>query len=170
MEQRKGKMSAYLRQKRANKVQNSTQDFPNDAPINIFENSDFHQLVNKNKGDLDNKTTIADNSNLISNAVSSDMSVNIHNLHIHENRTEFVKQDLLVPWKLKPGNHYKNKQTPRSNSESDSDSTVPVYYRFYHVFREGELEDLIQQIPGLQIVKSYYDEGNWCVLLQKKMK
>ncbi|XP_072171282.1 uncharacterized protein [Diadema setosum] len=43
-----------------------------------------------------------------------------------------------------------------------------LYLRYYHVFKEGELTDLIERnIDNLHIVKSYYDHANWCVVAEK---
>ncbi|XP_076446651.1 uncharacterized protein LOC143284008 [Babylonia areolata] len=40
--------------------------------------------------------------------------------------------------------------------------------RFYHVFRKGELEELIRDcVPGVRMVDSFYDHANWCVILEK---
>lgn len=40
--------------------------------------------------------------------------------------------------------------------------------RYYHVFKEGELNDLIlQNIPQVKIIKSCYDHSNWCVIVEK---
>lgn len=68
-------------------------------------------------------------------------------LPVHSNRTEFKHQDLLVPWMSK-------------NDHRE-------YLRYCHVFREDEIEDLISQIDGIKIVKSYFDQGNWCVIFEK---
>jgi len=76
-------------------------------------------------------------------------------LPVHVNRTQFKHQDLLVPWKLK------NEKTPEICENS------PVFQRYYHVFEEGELEGLIGQIDQLTVIRSYYDQGNHCVIAQK---
>ncbi|XP_071643774.1 tRNA (carboxymethyluridine(34)-5-O)-methyltransferase alkbh8 [Temnothorax longispinosus] len=67
-------------------------------------------------------------------------------LPIHENRTNFAHSDMLVPWKKKSGE---------------------CFLRYYHVFREGELAKLCMEIPAVSIKKVYYDQGNWCVILEK---
>ncbi|XP_066140691.1 alkylated DNA repair protein alkB homolog 8 [Euwallacea fornicatus] len=69
-------------------------------------------------------------------------------LPVHTNRSNFQANDVLVPWKLK-----------------DEDKTT--FLRFYHVFEEDELDSLCRKIDNIEIVKSYYDQGNWCVLLKK---
>ncbi|KAH3713524.1 uncharacterized protein LOC127858938 [Dreissena polymorpha] len=41
--------------------------------------------------------------------------------------------------------------------------------RYYHVFKEGELEMLISKyVPHLHVVESIYDHGNWCLVAEKK--
>ncbi|KAF6215011.1 hypothetical protein GE061_009759 [Apolygus lucorum] len=74
-------------------------------------------------------------------------------LPVHVNRTDFSsgQNDVFVPWKLK------------LDSSADPSST---YLRFYHVFDEGELENLCVE-AGAHIIKSYYDNGNWCCLISK---
>ncbi|VDO94933.1 unnamed protein product [Heligmosomoides polygyrus] len=42
-----------------------------------------------------------------------------------------------------------------------------TFYRFYHVFRKGELESLVTSIPSLCIVRSSFEHGNWCVVVEK---
>lgn len=79
-------------------------------------------------------------------------------LPIHTNRTQFEHQDILVPWKLK-GN-----KTDQANVEE----TKNTFLRFYHVFEENELEELCRKISNISVVKSYYDQGNWCVIFEKR--
>ena len=58
-----------------------------------------------------------------------------------------------------------------SSYDHPSASINPYNKRFYHVFKHGELEMLIEEaaktIVGSRIVHSYYDHGNWCALVQK---
>ncbi|CAG6004501.1 unnamed protein product [Menidia menidia] len=54
-----------------------------------------------------------------------------------------------------------------STSDSES-SSVPVFHRYYHVFQQGELEQLCGQVAGVQVKNSYHDQGNWCVVLMKE--
>lgn len=75
-------------------------------------------------------------------------------LPVHTNRTEFLQQDVLVPWKIKP-------QSNQMNSEKST------FLRYYHVFDENELESLLQQVPQIKLVKSYYDQGNHCAIFEK---
>jgi alkylated DNA repair protein alkB family protein 8 len=97
---------------------------------------------------------------------SKEVSCQFTSLPIHTNRTQFQHQDLLVPWKLKLGGKAKlNKNTEESHLESSQE--VPTFYRYYHVFEEGELELLCSSVKGAKPVQSYYDQGNWCIVLEK---
>lgn len=43
-----------------------------------------------------------------------------------------------------------------------------AWLRYYHVFKEGELAELIEHhIPELHITHSYFDYANWCVIAEK---
>ncbi|XP_009975542.1 PREDICTED: alkylated DNA repair protein alkB homolog 8-like [Tauraco erythrolophus] len=91
-------------------------------------------------------------------------------LPVHTNRTSFHSQDLLVPWHLKGGAKRKGESVgtvsfPASSKESQEPS--PVFHRYYHVFCEGELEAACRSLDCVRVQKSYYDQGNWCVVLEK---
>ncbi len=44
----------------------------------------------------------------------------------------------------------------------------PTYHRYYHVFRQGELVELIDKyVDCLHILQGYYDHANWCVVAEK---
>lgn len=57
-----------------------------------------------------------------------------------------------------------SQSSPDSETES---SSAPVFHRYYHLFQQGELEQLCGQITGVKVESSYHDQGNWCVLLEK---
>lgn len=69
-------------------------------------------------------------------------------LPVHRNRTGFAQQDMLVPWKSK---------------EQDVQRL-----RYYHLFRKGELRQLVEQTTQLRVIQDYFDNGNWAVLLSKE--
>ena len=78
--------------------------------------------------------------------ITTDASIR---LPVHENRTAFKHCDLLVPWKSK-------------------DKAGSTYHRFYHVFEEDELKELIESaLENVKIKRLYYDQGNWCCIFQK---
>lgn len=74
-------------------------------------------------------------------------------LSIHRNRSQFQQQDLFVPW-----------------TKSQSSANLPsTELRYYHVFREGELKSLIEKLPNglVHLEQIYYDQGNWCAIIQR---
>ena len=59
-----------------------------------------------------------------------------------------------------------------SNSTASLDSPsvggAATHHRYYHVFREGELDSLINHhVASLHIVQSYYERASWCVVCEK---
>lgn len=66
---------------------------------------------------------------------------------VHENRTPFKDQEMLVPFK--------------------SASKMGENLRYYHLFKEGELEAMIDKISKACLVDSSYDQGNWCATIRK---
>lgn len=111
-----------------------------------FEKSSYlrqNKAVNKNKKSEDDQRDETATSKEIPNVEIS--------LPIHTNRTEFQQQDVYVPWKLK------------GNQESNQE----VFLRYYHVFEENELEKLCKDLKNVEVEKSYYDQGNHCVILKK---
>ncbi|NXS58725.1 ALKB8 protein, partial [Brachypteracias leptosomus] len=91
-------------------------------------------------------------------------------LPVHTNRTSFHSQDLLVPWHLKGGTKKKGQSVDTvllPAGSRGSEELSPVFHRYYHVFCEGELEAACRSLDCVRVQKSYYDQGNWCVVLEK---
>ncbi|CAK1589106.1 unnamed protein product [Parnassius mnemosyne] len=68
--------------------------------------------------------------------------------------------------------------SPESITSRSSASTAPLnlpseggavtYHRYYHVFKRGELDQLIEKyVESLHVVSSYYDQASWCVVAEK---
>ncbi|KAM9319811.1 tRNA (carboxymethyluridine(34)-5-O)-methyltransferase ALKBH8 [Gastrophryne carolinensis] len=88
-------------------------------------------------------------------------------LPVHTNRTAFDSQDLLVPWHFKPKGNSKDSEISTDPEETLQPVPTSVHHRFYHVFREGELEALCRKLDDVTVLQTYYDQGNWCVILEK---
>lgn len=64
------------------------------------------------------------------------------------------EQDVLVPWVLK------------TDDPSNPDTSPTTYHRYYHLYREGEIqEDAVA--AGARIVTSGYDRDNWWVIVSR---
>jgi hypothetical protein len=83
---------------------------------------------------------------------------------VHTYGKEFEKSDLFVAWRLNPKTA-KNKTEEEIDQSSESNN---LFLRYYHVFQQNELEALFEYKPGVKIVESFYEQGNWCVIFQKE--
>ncbi|KAK0553906.1 tRNA methyltransferase, has a role in tRNA modification [Tilletia horrida] len=97
-----------------------------------------------------------------------------------------AEQDLLVPWVTSSSSSSSSGPASKDGPSKDSNGTIAstsadqqpaVFQRFYHVFRQGELEDLVQkaasglreeaqrtgaiQIPEVRLQGSGWERGNW---------
>ena len=100
-------------------------------------------------------------------------------------RRKFMSQNRSaseeIPSKLISGrSHFeRSRMTTASNgtlSGSSSQESLPsdqgggaiTYHQYYHVFREGELDQLINKyVENLHIISSYYDHASWCIVAEK---
>jgi len=96
-------------------------------------------------------------------------------------RHRFVAQDVLVPWSfrtpgVKKANETPSQPGPRGQEtasqpgpgEDDTWEEKPaVCQRYCHVYREGELVELLAKVPELEVVESYFDTGNWCAISRR---
>ena len=68
-------------------------------------------------------------------------------------------------------NHRTSLSAASSNDSLHSESNgggSQTYHRYYHVFKEGELDYLINTyVDNLHIINSYYDHANWCIVAEK---
>ena len=101
------------------------------------------------------------------------------NLPVHVNGTAFKAQDTLVPWHLKrqtgaAGDQECDTLVAGSGEAVATDvsseaKNTQILHRYYHTFVEGELQRLGQQLEGVRVVNSYYDQGNWCVIIERTL-
>lgn len=61
-----------------------------------------------------------------------------------------------------------SRSTSQDSLTSESGGGSIMFHRYYHVFREGELDSLIDEfVENLHIISSYYDHTNWCIIAEK---
>ncbi|XP_067000692.2 alkylated DNA repair protein alkB homolog 8 isoform X2 [Anabrus simplex] len=160
-QERHKKKSSYLKQDRKNRRGNEdsavyVHDTPREGILqseNVNSTLCDSSIVNQSSTSNGNVQIQCD----ISDTDHARTKTEFPKLPLHTNRTQFQHQDVLVPWKLKHG----------KVSSGQREDEVPTFYRYYHVFEEGELEQLCTLLTDINIVKSYYDQGNWCIILQK---
>ncbi|KAG5898635.1 hypothetical protein JTB14_021009 [Gonioctena quinquepunctata] len=58
--------------------------------------------------------------------------------------------------------------TSQDSLPTDNMGGEITFHRYYHVFREGELDQLIEKyVENLHIISSYYDHASWCIIAEK---
>ncbi|KAL3795439.1 hypothetical protein ACHAWO_011478 [Cyclotella atomus] len=103
-----------------------------------------------------------------------------------DSKRKFHGSDVLVPFNAQP-KYLQASLTSKSNqndgrtsskgvaqmiSESydgadfDSKKNLVIFQRYCHMYRKGELEELVDQIPTLQLIDSAFEKGNHVVLLR----
>ena len=83
---------------------------------------------------------------------------------------KFSEQDNFVPWHLQDVYEEKDsKQLKNKNLKKDvvKEKNAVVYHRYYHVFKDKELESLLEKVENIKILRSYYDQENWCCICEK---
>lgn len=63
-------------------------------------------------------------------------------------RFNFTNQDILVPFK-------------------DRASGIIIGNRFYHIYKDGELDKEVEFLDDVKIIKKFYEKGNWGIILEK---
>lgn len=54
-----------------------------------------------------------------------------------------------------------------SDRKATPTEQTAVLQRYCHVYRKGELDALVAQLPSAKIVESFYDKGNWVLVVEK---
>ncbi|KAF7287215.1 hypothetical protein GWI33_002036 [Rhynchophorus ferrugineus] len=79
----------------------------------------------------------------------------------HKNRLEVMDT-------LKRKDHSALSDISQDSLPSDDIGGEITYHRYYHVFREGELDQLIDKyVDNLHIVSSTYEHASWCIVAEK---
>lgn len=61
-----------------------------------------------------------------------------------------------------------SRTTSQDSLSSERGDGSITYHRYYHVFRENELNSLIHDFLGnLHVISSFYDHTNWCIIAEK---
>lgn len=82
-------------------------------------------------------------------------------------KKKFEDQDCFVPWHL----HFKYEKDleniDKTDATVDMEKKSVIYKRYYHVFMEKELDELIKKHKQLEILGSFYDKENWAVKVRR---
>jgi alkylated DNA repair protein alkB family protein 8 len=87
------------------------------------------------------------------------------------------KQDFYVPWNLdrrfvkkkekdqEEKIHEETQEAAREATGKKNDKIV--VQRFCHMFKQGELEEIVQLAGNAVVEEHYYDESNWAIILRR---
>eukprot|EP00741_Cyanophora_paradoxa_P025604 tig00000383_g24708.t1 len=89
-------------------------------------------------------------------------------------RMKWTEQDNLVPWHLQ-ARFQRQRGRPASPGpggegeagEAGAGAGEVVLRRFYHVFRKGELEALVESLGTARLLESGYDKENWWLVAER---
>ena len=48
----------------------------------------------------------------------------------------------------------------------DEAKRTVVFKRYYHLYDKGELEGLVEQVPSVKLLSSFFDKSNWCAIFE----
>lgn len=103
----------------------------------------------------------------------------IHHLSSLERRTQAIAElarvtepggkILIQVWATKQPEKSRRTFTPGDNLVPwINNITMEKTNRYYYVFEEKELDKLCLSVPGVEIIESFYEFGNWALVLQVK--
>ncbi|KAI8049060.1 hypothetical protein BDF22DRAFT_746459 [Syncephalis plumigaleata] len=86
--------------------------------------------------------------------------------------------DVFVPWVTKANQLPKAQREEQVTTSTSNEVTVEaqekeqeeaqVYQRYYHLFVQGELDQLVEALPQTRILESGYDKDNWYLIVTKE--
>lgn len=74
-------------------------------------------------------------------------------------------QDVMVPW-VKKSSQSQKKIQQTSHKETDSPLPEIIFQRYYHLYREGELEQEVKSAGGI-VINMGYEKDNWWAIISK---
>lgn len=72
--------------------------------------------------------------------------------------------DYLVPWHVPLHRVEAAQAAAAPSAEVDARKSTVKLERYYHLFEQRELEDLVASVPGATLLDSFFDKDNWCVV------
>ena len=118
-------------------------DFDNNSVDSIICIATYHHLDN----DIDRGLALDEMYRVLKVGGKVLLTVWAIEQEINSNFT-FYNSDTMVPWK----------------SRDDGN----IYYRYYHIYKKGELmEEISRLCPLFKIGDAVWDLGNWSVVLEK---
>lgn len=130
----------------------------------------FGSVTDLHKGESDpgGNANIANNNSTENQSVSVSLAQECGSLALPD-LVSFQKEHLKQPGEESDAGPrgkawQESTRSPRGSEEQPEGSCL----RYYHVFREGELAELIEShVEELHVTHAYFDHANWCVVAEK---
>lgn len=152
-DQTKRSLTAYLKQDRKNrrKANIGGESCVTKCETESTMVEDVVKVENSENSSKETKNTVVEEHQ--NPSIENTLQMPEFKLPVHTARTPFQHQDVFVPWKVKAKAH--------------SDNAAEVFLRYYHVFEENELVQLCSSMKDINIIQTYYTEGNWCIVFEQ---
>lgn len=137
----------------------------------VFDSvTDLHKGRNDPGGNNNTTTTTTNNNNkdTENQSVSVSLAQECGSLALPD-LVPFQKEHLKQSGEESGGGPRGKEQQESTRSPQGSEGQVEgSCLRYYHVFREGELAELIENhVEELHVKHTYFDHANWCVVAEK---
>ena len=92
-------------------------------------------------------------------------------------------QDVMVPWVMRVKKEKEEKKTRSQKRLESADPSIALpkqegsppeqqpqdktFLRYYHLYRKGELEQIVEEAGG-QVIEAGYDKDNWWAIAVRK--
>uniref|UniRef100_A0A1A9W899 Methyltransferase type 11 domain-containing protein n=1 Tax=Glossina brevipalpis TaxID=37001 RepID=A0A1A9W899_9MUSC len=173
--------TAYLLQDEDSSTRDDDEEEIDQMEHNIIMEEDENEGQNDNEQNVQQtEAKIRENENENENAESCTSETEENNsksLSLNAKTEKLQKEDKEAKDNLDEKSELQNNQSTESWEHSNSSTAsldspsqggATTHHRYYHVFREGELDALINHhIASLHIVSSYYERASWCVVAEK---
>ena len=78
------------------------------------------------------------------------------------------EQDVLVPWVLNEKRADRKHREQHLHKATAEREEPKVFERFYHLYRQGELEDEVDTAGGAIVQAGYEKDNWWCIAIRKE--
>ncbi len=113
------------------------------------------------------------------NSVTAAMSVAvIHHLDTRSDRIHAISElaritqsggrVFICVWAFNQPDESKRKFTQHDELVPFHNRNGEVFYRYYHLYSDGELDSEIREVPQLCIIESYMEKGNYVCIAERK--
>jgi len=81
---------------------------------------------------------------------------------LNESQEAYISWNMPTRFKTSVGDDYKDKGVLLRKAQKEIQ-----YVRYYHLFKQGELENLMRRVPGLKVIEQGFDHENWWAISRK---